>query len=389
MTALLLVVIYIAFIGLGIPDSLFGTAWPAIYQEFQLPLSAASYVTVLTSLGTVTASLLSARLINRFGTGLITAVSTVLTAVSLLGFSLSANFYWLCICAVPLGLGAGAIDSALNNYVAVHYRATHMNFLHCFYGLGVSISPFIMSQALGKNANWRGGYHLAFLIQTTIAAIMIISLPLWGRMKNKQHKTFESEQTSKTLGFRSIAKLPGVPAVWTAFITSCAAEVTCGTWGSTYLVNSRGLGISQAAAAITFFYVGMTVGRFLSGMLATRLSSWQLIKLGQIVIVIAVILLIQPFNTTIAIAGLFMIGLGNGPIYPNLVHLTPTNFGQDVSQSVMGSQMAAASLSFMVIPPIFGLLAQSLSTQIFPYFVAVMFALMVLAIRALRKVVLQ
>ena len=388
MTALLLVVIYIAFIGLGVPDSLFGTAWPAMYREFNLTLSAASYVTILTSLGTVIASLFSARLINRFKTGLVTALSTVLTAVSLLGFSLSANFYWLCLFAVPLGLGAGAVDSALNNYVAIHYRATHMSFLHCFYGLGVSISPYLMSRTLGDAGNWRGGYHLAFVIQALIALVTIISLPLWrhiGQKHERRHQ--EISQHTKTLSFRQIAKLPGIPAVWLAFVASCAAEITCGTWGSTYLVNSRGMAISEAAGALTFYYVGMTVGRFLSGLLATRLSSWRLIRLGQLVFAIAIVLILQPWQTTVAVIGLFMVGLGNGPIYPNLVHLTPTNFGQDVSQSVMSSQMAAASLSIMIVPPIFGGLAQLLSPTIFPYFIALMFLLMVIAINRLQKTV--
>lgn len=387
MATILLIVIYIAFIGLGIPDSLFGAAWPAIYQELAIPMSYASFVTILISGGTVISSLMSARLINRFGTAKITAVCTSLTALALLGFSLSGGMVWLCLFAVPLGLGAGSIDSALNNYVALHYKATHMNFLHCFYGVGITLSPYLMSLALGEENDWRRGYRIAFFIQLAIALITIFSLPLWKKIKDAAPE--KESGPVRTLKFRELAAMPAVRAVWLVFIGSCAIEYTCNTWGSTYLVDIKGMAVDEAAGVITFYYVGMTLGRFLSGVLANRLSSWNLIHIGQGIVLVAVILLLLPLPVPVAVAALFLVGLGNGPVFPNLVHLTPKNFGSDISQSVMGTQMAAASTGIMLMPPIFGVLVQAVGIGLFPYFLTLMFVLMagctLLLVRCLKK----
>lgn len=387
MATVLLVIIYIAFIGLGIPDSLFGAAWPAIYPQFDVPMSYASFVTILVSGGTVISSLISARLINRFGTGKVTAVCTTLTALALLGFSISGSMVWLCLFAIPLGLGAGSIDSALNNYVALHYKATHMSFLHCFYGVGITLSPYLMSLALGAENDWQRGYRIVALIQTAIALITIFSLPLWKKIRDAAPQA-ESGPV-RTLKFREMAAMPTVRTVWLVFIGSCAIEYTCNTWGSTYLVDIKGMAVDEAAEVITLYYIGMTLGRFLSGVLANRLSSWKLIHIGQTVVLIAVILLLLPLPAPAAVAALFLIGLGNGPIFPNLVHLTPRNFGAEISQSVMGTQMAAASTGIMLMPPIFGLLVQGLGVGLFPYFLTAMFLLMivctVLLVRGLKK----
>lgn len=387
MATVLLVIIYIAFIGLGIPDSLFGAAWPAIYPQFDVPMSYASFVTILVSGGTVISSLISARLINRFGTGKVTAVCTTLTALALLGFSISGSMVWLCLFAIPLGLGAGSIDSALNNYVALHYKATHMSFLHCFYGVGITLSPYLMSLALGAENDWQRGYRIVALIQTVIALITIFSLPLWKKIRDAAPQA-ESGPV-RTLKFREMAAMPTVRTVWLVFIGSCAIEYTCNTWGSTYLVDIKGMAVDEAAEVITLYYIGMTLGRFLSGVLANRLSSWKLIHIGQTVVLIAVILLLLPLPAPAAVAALFLIGLGNGPIFPNLVHLTPRNFGAEISQSVMGTQMAAASTGIMLMPPIFGLLVQGLGVGLFPYFLTAMFLLMivctVLLVRGLKK----
>lgn len=387
MATVLLVIIYIAFIGLGIPDSLFGAAWPAIYPQFDVPMSYASFVTILISGGTVISSLISARLINRFGTGKVTAVCTTLTALALLGFSISGSMVWLCLFAIPLGLGAGSIDSALNNYVALHYKATHMSFLHCFYGVGITLSPYLMSLALGAENDWQQGYRIVALIQTVIALITIFSLPLWKKIRDAAPQA-ESGPV-RTLKFREMAAMPTVRTVWLVFIGSCAIEYTCNTWGSTYLVDIKGMAVDEAAEVITLYYIGMTLGRFLSGVLANRLSSWKLIHIGQTVVLIAVILLLLPLPAPAAVAALFLIGLGNGPIFPNLVHLTPRNFGAEISQSVMGTQMAAASTGIMLMPPIFGLLVQGLGVGLFPYFLTAMFLLMivctVLLVRGLKK----
>lgn len=379
MATILLVVIYIAFIGLGVPDSLFGTAWPAIYPEFSQPVAAASYVTLLISGGTILSSLLSARLINRFGTGAVTAASTTLTAAALLGFSVSGGLLWLCVFAVPLGVGAGAIDCGLNNYVALHYRANHMSFLHCFYGVGVSLSPYLMSLTLSGESGWRGGYRIVFFLQAAIALVTLFALPLWARVTGAQQAAGQTPPP-RTVGIVGLAKMPAVRAVWFVFIGSCALEFTCGTWGSTFLVSARGMDVADAAKAVAFYYVGMTLGRFLSGVLASwmsgRLSGWRLIYLGQGVTLAAIVLLILPLPPALAAAGLFLVGLGNGPVFPNLTHLTPKNFGADLSQAVIGTQMAASYIGTMLMPPLFGLLAQAAGAQLLPYFLLLLFAVM-------------
>ncbi len=377
MATILLLIIYIAFIGLGIPDSLFGTAWPAIYRELGLPIVSASYVTLLISGSTVISSLFSARIINQLGTGKITAMSTFLTAIALFGFSNSDNILWLCLFALPLGLGAGSIDSALNNYVALHYKAVHMNFLHCFYGIGVSLSPYLMSIALSDQSNWHRGYRIAFYFQILIAIITIITLPLWNRVKKTE--SAEKEENTQTIKLSLLIKMPSIRFVWFVFIGSCSIEYTCGIWGSTFLVNTKGMAVEYAAKAITFYYIGMALGRFFSGLLSNKFSSWKLIRIGQSVTFVAIVSLFFPLHSIIACIGLFMIGFGNGPVFPNLIHLTPKNFGKDISQSVMGTQMAASYIGIMLMPPLFGLLAQIISVNLFPYFLLFMFLIMILS----------
>lgn len=375
MATLLLVVIYIAFIGLGIPDSLFGAAWPAIYQELDLPVSWANLVTIIISGGTIVSSLLSARLINRFGTALVTAVSTCLTALALLGFSCSDSMIWLCLLAVPLGLGAGAIDTALNNYVALHYNATQMSFLHCFYGIGVSVSPFLMSLALSAGS-WRDGYRTVFWFQLGIAALTILSLPLWRRVHRSGTGGAEEEEPARTVGFFQLIRQRKVQMACLVFIGSCGLEYTCGNWGSTYLVQARGMGADDAAMLITFYYLGMTVGRFLSGVLANRLDSLRLIQIGQGVTLAAIVLILLPLPVGVAGVGLFLVGLGNGPLFPNMLHLTPRRFGRDVSQSVMGMQMAASYVGTLLAPTLFGLIAQQIDAGWFPVYLLALYAIM-------------
>lgn len=373
MATLLLILIFFAFVGLGIPDSLFGAAWPAIYPEFGVPVAAASIVTLTISACTVISSVFSARLINRFGTGLVSLISTALTAIALCGFSLSHSFLWLCLLALPLGFGAGAIDSGLNNYVALHYRASHMSFLHCCYGVGVSLSPYLMSIALANNNDWRSGYRMAFFIQLFITILLLAALPLWGRVR--QTAADAASVTQRTLSLRDQARRPAIRAVWGLFASSVAIEVACGSWGSTFLVSARGLSAEHAARAITFYYLGMTLGRFLSGVLATRVSSWRLIRWGQAIVFAAIGLLALPFPLAAGV-GLFLVGLGNGPTLPNLNYLTPHSFGADISQSVMGTQLAASYVGTMVAPPLFGLLAQHVGAWVFPWFLLALFALL-------------
>lgn len=384
MTTVLLVVIYMAFIGLGIPDSLFGTAWPAIYSEFQLPISFASFVTVTISGGTIVSSMASARVIGRFGTERVSAFSTAMTAAALLGFSCSGNLLMLCLFAVPLGLGAGAIDTALNNYVAVHYSAVHMSFLHCFYGVGVSVSPYILSLVISGEQGWRGGYRAAFGIQLCIALVLLFTLPIWKKAHG--NKDGEDKQERKALTLKEIVKIPGVKLMWCLFITSCAIECTCGGWGSTFLVEYRHMAAEQAARMVMFYYMGMALGRFCSGVLAVRLDSWQIIKIGQWVLGTAIVMLLLPLPVSVSALGLFLVGLGNGPLFPNFNYLTPQNFGEDVSQSVMGTQMAASYVGIMAAPAACGILGQFFGMGIFPPYLLAFFMIMIVSTRKAKSI---
>lgn len=375
MATALLIIIYIAFIGLGIPDSLFGTAWPAIYSEFELPISFGSFVTIIISCGTVLSSVISSKIISRLGTNKVSAYSTLLTALALLGFSFAPNLWVMCFWAIILGIGAGAIDVALNNYVAIHYSATHMSFLHCFYGVGVSVSPYILSLVIAGNFGWRGGYRIAFAIQLIITLLLFLSLPLWRKAHGSENES--EENTHKDLSFGSVLKIPGVKMMCSLFIASCAIECTCGGWGSTFLVEYKHLPAEKAAQIIMIYYIGMTLGRFLSGVLAAKLHSWKIIKLGQIVLGLALLLLILPGGVYLCALGMFLIGLGNGPLFPNFNYLTPENFGSDISQSVIGIQMASAYIGIMVAPAVCGLLGQVFGMVIFPFYLIVFYAIMI------------
>lgn len=382
MATLLLVIIFIAFIGLGIPDSLLGAAWPAIHPELGLPISTMNAVTVLTTSCTILSSLLSAKIINRFGVARVVAVSTAMTAAALLGISFSRNLLWICLCAPFLGLGGGAIDAGLNNYVALHYKATHMNFLHCFYGVGVSVSPFLMSFALAT-MNWRDGYRSASYIQIGIAVLLFLTMPVWRRVKHGPADTAE-EEAVRTVPFRELIKIPAVRQVYALFFASCAIEVVAGGWGSSFLVGSKGMSEDRAAAVITLYYVGMALGRFLSGVLSAKLSPWRIIYIGEGTLLVALLALLLPLPAELCGAALFLIGLGNAPLFPNLTHLTPINFGREISQSVIGTQMAVAYTGILLMPMLFGFLAQFLSTDIFPLYLALIFVLM--AVSTLRFV---
>ena len=378
MATLLLIVIFIDFIGLGIPDSLFGAAWPAINSDFGLPISAANAVTVTMTVCSIISSLMSAKLTEKFSTSKIAAVSTALTAVGLFGFSISKNIYMMFFFTLFLGFGAGAIDAALNNYVAVHYRASHMNFLHCFYGIGVTLSPYLMSLAL-KNRSWQSGYRLAFIIQLVISIIAFVSLPLW--QKNGRLSESSDEKSEKS-SFAELVKLPGIKSTWLVFFGSCSLEYVSGTWSSSFLVNSRGITVDRAALFVTVYYGGIALGRFLSGIFSLKLKPQQIISIGTILIIPAIVLVSQPFIPNLIAVGMFLIGLGNGPLYPNMVHLTPIRFGAQRSQAVMGSQMAAAYIGILSMPALTGFLAQKFSTDIFPYCLAVLYGIMLISLIA-------
>lgn len=382
MATILLIIIYLAFIGLGLPDSLFGTAWPAIYSEFSLRFSFGSIITVIMTCGTILSSILSTKLIARFGTGKVTAFSTALTVVALIGSSIAGNYFTICLLAIPLGLGAGAVDTGLNNYVALHYSSAQMSLLHCFFGVGISVSPYIMARFISTDAGWRGGYRFASFIQMAIALILFCTLPLWKKVAGKESR---EETPVKVLPLRELARIPGVKMMWLLFVISCAIEYTAGAWGSTYLVEAKGLPAENAAEVVLFYYIGMTVGRLLSGILATRLTCWKIIRIGVVVLGAAVVILLLPIPTVVIAIALFMIGLGNGPMFPNFTYLAPLNFGEDLSQSVIGTQMAASSLGIMVVPAFCGLLGQTFGMGVFPIYLTALFVLMVLGVGSIQK----
>lgn len=387
MASFLLIVIYIAFIGLGLPDSLFGTAWPAIYSDFNLPISYGSFISSTVACGTIVSSLVSARLIHKFGTSKVSAFSTLLTATALIGFSFSPNIWFMMLLAVPLGLGAGAIDVALNNYVALHYSAKQMNFLHCFYGIGVSVSPYVLSLVISGENGWRNGYRIAFLIQLAISILMFVSLPVWKKV-SKSESTDETNE-AKALTIRDTLRMPGVKSMCALFFLTCAIECSCSGWGSTYLVEYKNMTTEQAASTILFYFIGMAFGRFLSGIIADKLHSWKIIAIGECVLGVAVFLLAIPGPSILGPVAFFMIGLGNGPLFPNFNYLAPESFGQDASESVISLQMASAYVGILFGPLLCGLLGQNLGMFIFPIYVIIAFVAMAFitfsAQRLLRK----
>lgn len=374
MATILLIVICIAFIGLGIPDSLFGTVWPAIYPEFGIPVSYAPFVTCLVSVGTILSSLMSTRLIARFGTAKVSFFCTLLTAAALLAFSFSGNLWFMMLFAIPLGLGAGSIDTGLNNYVALHYEASHMSYLHCFYGVGVTVSPFILSMTL-KNAGWRQGYHVLFGIQLAIAAIILLSFPIWKKIEEKE----PVEEEMEILSIKQILSLRGAPWSLLVYLGSCGIEAIVLGYGSTFLTQSHSLTPATAAAIITYYYLGMTLGRALSGLISKKFRSEQILIMGEAITCVAVLLLLVSGTPFLAGFGLFLVGLGNGPVFPNMTHLAPIHYGKSKSQAFIGLQGAVSYASFMMLPVITGQLIQRLGSGTFPWILTVTMVLTVVA----------
>lgn len=321
MATLLLVVIYLSFISLGVPDSLLGTAWPVLYRELGVPLASQSAVSILCSLATMTSSMNSARIISHFGTGKVTAFSTLLTAAALLGFSFSGSFWFMCLMAIPLGLGAGCVDSALNNYVSIHYNATVMSFLHCFYGVGVMVSPYIMSVVINSAVGWRGGYRTASLIQALIGSILLLALPLWKKAHGEE--SIQAEKKMKVLPISQTLRIPGALMTCLLFLTFCAIEVICGGWSATYMVEAKHMSADLAARATMYFYLGMALGRFLSGVAAKKLTPWQIIFISMGILGVSQTTLLVSGNNVLTMAALLMTGLGVGPLYPNFNYMTP------------------------------------------------------------------
>ena len=379
MASLLLPVIYLAFISLGLPDALLGSAWPSMYTELGASLSWAGIVSMIISVGTIVSALCSERLNLRLGTGGVTFLSVMLTAVALLGFSLSTSFWQLCLWAVPYGLGAGSVDAALNNYVALHYESRHMSWLHCMWGVGASIGPVIMGRALA-GGTWQGGYRTIALLQFALTAVLLLSLRLWKRPQaNVEGADFKRHPIPELL------RRPGVPQVLLCFFCYSALEATAGMWAASYCTLVRGIDAETAARWASLFYVGITIGRGVCGFLTMKISDQNMIRLGQALIAAGVVLILAPLGQGTLFAGLITVGLGCAPIYPSIIHETPVNFGRDVSMSMTGLQMATAYVGSCLMPPLFGLLAQYVTPMLYPWFLAVILALMFVMAESLHR----
>lgn len=383
MYSLLLAVIYISFISLGLPDSLVGSAWPVMHGELQVPYSYAGIITMVISGGTIVSSLLSDRLTKRFGAGLVTAVSVFMTAAALFGFSVTHSFFLLCIWAVPYGLGAGAVDAALNNYVALHYSSRHMSWLHCFWGVGASVSPYIMSFCLTGGYGWSKGYRVVSLIQIVLTAVLFFSLPLWKTRKDE----LQADGTKgKALGLGEVFKIKGVPYVLSAFFAYCALEQTAGLWASSYLVEYRGISPEIAARFASLFYLGITFGRFLCGFVADKLGDKALIRIGILTSGAGALMILIPFGFDIpALAGLIILGFGCAPIYPSIIHSTPTHFGEENSQAIIGIQMASAYMGSTFMPPVLGAIASLIGIGFYPVYLMIFIVLMFCMIAKLNS----
>jgi len=374
MISLLLAVIYLSFISLGLPDGLLGAAWPVMCVEMDVPVSYAGLISITIAAGTIVSSLLSDSLTLRFGAGKVTAVSVAMTALALLGFSVTKSYWMLFVWAVPYGLGAGSVDASLNNYVALHYASRHMSWLHCMWGLGAMIGPYIMGFALSGGQSWSMGYRYVGFIQIGVTAILICSLPIWKKRSGMNEA--EEATAAKPLGLAQIVKIPGAKEVLLAFFCYCALEQTAMLWGSTYLVRRIGMDEQRAASLASLFFIGISTGRFLSGFLTYKLSDENMIRLGQGIIGVGIAVMLLPIGEAAAIAGLLLIGFGCAPIYPCVIHSTPAHFGEENSQAIIGVQMASAYTGILIMPPLFGLVANHISISLMPAYLAAILVLM-------------
>lgn len=373
MFSLLLALIYVSFISLGLPDSLLGSAWPQMQESLGVSLSLGGVISFLITASTILSSLVSHQVIQRFGTGAVTMCSVALTALALFGFSLSNSFFALCLWAIPYGLGAGSVDAALNNFVALHCKAKHMSWLHCFWGIGATGGPYIMGLCLSRGMGWQAGYRTISFLQMALTLILLLSLPLW----KKQELPLSGGETVRpqTPQWGKLLKRPGVKAALTAFFFYSALELTTGLWGSSYMVAVRGISAETAAKWISLFYLGITAGRFFSGFLTLRFSDDAMVRLGEGTAIVGILLMLLPLHNLFLCLGLILTGLGCAPIYPSLLHATPQRFGKSLSQSLMGTQMAISYLGSTTMPPVSGFLSEKISMGLYPVLLLV-FALM-------------
>lgn len=382
MVHLLLAVIYLSFISLGLPDALLGASWPMMQQEFSVPVSWAGGISLIICAGTITSSLLSDRLTKKLGPGKVTAFSVGLTAVALFGFSLSREYWMLCLWAIPYGLGAGSVDASLNNYVALHYASRHMSWLHCMWGVGASVGPYIMGAALSGGMGWNSGYQIIAVLQVALTIAIFLSLPLW---KNREVEQSGGESSGQPLKMTQIFGIPGAKEILVAFFCYCALEQTAALWASSYLVMHIGLDEKTAASMASLFFLGITAGRAVSGFLTYRLNDSSMIRLGQGIALLGIAVMLLPFGKMGAMAGLLLIGLGCAPIYPCVIHSTPEHFGEENSQALIGVQMASAYIGVLVMPPLFGVIANHLHVSLMPAYLAVIAAVMILMCERLNR----
>ncbi len=369
MFSLLLAIIYMAFVSLGLPDSLLGSAWPVMQGELSVPLSSVGLLTMLISGCTIISSLFADRVIHRFGTGIVTSVSVAISAMALFGFSVAGSFPELFVWAIPYGLCGGAVDAALNNYVAVHYSSRQMSWLHACWGVGVTISPYIMRFCLSRQFGWEMGYRAVGVLQLALAMFMFSTLSVWK--KGPKNAGAEQEQTEeiKVVSIPKALKIKGVPLVLISFFCYCAIETTAGLWASSYMVGYRGVSAETAARFTALFYLGETVGRFLNGVIADKFGDKKMIRIGSIGMLLGIGMILLPFSTdAVALCGLVVLGLGAAPVYPCIIHSTPVNFGKENSQSLVGIQMASAYCGSTFMPPVFGILAQFINVGLYPVF---------------------
>ena len=382
MVSFLLAIIYLAFISLGLPDSLLGAAWPTMHESFGVPLSYAGVISMIIAFGTIVSSLQSDRLTRRFGTGKVTAFSVATTALALFGFSITRSFWALCLWAIPYGLGAGSVDASLNNYVALHYESKHMSWLHCMWGLGATIGPYFMGLALSRGQGWPGGYRYICLMQVVLTAILFLSLPLW---KGRSSSAEPTADAGKPLTLGAIFAIPGAKAVMLCFLCYCAVEQTASLWASSYLMTCKGLSPEEAASLASLFFIGITLGRGISGFITMKLSDTQMIRLGEAIVLLGIAAMLLPGSNYLAMAGLILVGLGCAPIYPCIIHSTPAHFGADKSQAIIGVQMASAYVGTLAMPPLFGLIANHISLSLFPVYLLLFLALMTVMHEVLVK----
>jgi len=383
MTSLLLGIIYLSFISLGLPDGLLGAAWPTMCLEMDVPVSYAGWISVTIAMGTIVSSLLSDRLTLRFGTGKVTAFSVAATALALFGFSVTKNYWLLFVWAVPYGLGAGSVDASLNNYVALHYASRHMSWLHCMWGLGASVGPYIMGYALTGGKGWSAGYRYVGMLQIVLTAVLFLTLPLWKERNRIPEGTPGARR--EPLALREIIRIPGAKEVLVAFFCYCALEQTAILWGSTYLVRLLNVDKERAASLASMFFIGITSGRFLSGFMTMKFSDENMVRLGEGIILLGVIVMLLPVGETAAIAGLILIGLGCAPLYPCVIHSTPAHFGEENSQAIIGVQMASAYSGTLLMPPVYGILADLFTPALLPWFLGAILVLMTVMSEQLNR----